>query len=718
MYKLFGSLFLVLIHFALAGVSTVAAGTLPTGNMSDPRWKTVSRPPTTVAPAADETITADLNDPFTLPLYQWVMIKDTAEPLRLQLTRVVSDSRCPATVDCAVAGQAEFALTLQTEDVGSAQLFTIGSYTSQDQNTVRYAGYVIELTAVQPPAPPPGQQLKPEAYRVTLIVQAADMAAPSPTALPTLRPTAQAEQKPANPFVLDQPFTVTVGKTADIQEADFQVTLRSLTEASGCLTATDCSLMLAEGTLVLQQGDQREVLTFNVSFSPEQPFTYDFAGYQVQLVHLQKEDASQQIATFVVTKPAAIVELPEPQWTARCPGFSRFDAAAILQEDVITEAVDNLVFGPFAPDTTAVQGLCGYVSTADREAQQREETIPYLASAVAADYAVVAAVIDGSEMAHLLQLAHLLAAAGDAMDAPALMRLASELAAGFYEPVIGDLTEVVAANPTFTVSPIEGIGDEGVWLWQQTDNGYFAFLIIRTEERFTVAMALLPPTAEELTVLDYSVLVVRRFIEAPISTTPVTPVATPTVPPHLPMDGCDLLTTSAAAAILGEAVHAPVALAGEPGTCLYVPQREQALSAAEATLSPPAQGIYTQHWAGPAVADQLLGVAENILDDNPSANETTFARFQASLAAGDVQGALQRLPPLADGAESWTVMEVDELGEGVIWIWFTEDGDVLSALLAVDDTGSLQAIIASLPPDRSPMEVREALLEAARGWAE
>lgn len=467
-------------------------------------------PPPTSTTDADETIVARLDEPFTLPLRQWVTIRDTAEQFSVQLTSVVSDSRCPATVNCVVAGQAEFKLLLRTGNVVSPRHFTIGSYPIQDQNKVRYAGYEIELTDVQPPAPPPDQTLQPSDYQVTFIVRHDGAATPEPTATPTATPAPQDDIETGQPAVLNRPFTLRAGETADLRDVDFQVTLRSVTDDSGCLTASDCSVMLAEGTLVLQQREQREVLTFNVSFTPEQSFDYDFAGYVVQLIYLKKGRDGEHLATFVVKKPTATVEIPAPQRVARCPAFSRFDAAAILQEEVAKEAVANLVFGPLAPDADIVAGMCGYVTTAFSDARVINEQAPALLSEVAADRAVAATEIDGSDITRLLQLANLVAAAEPEAHTDTLLRLQAQLTAGAIEGYISDLTAMAEAFPTFTVSPIQGIGDEGVWLWQPVADGYFALLIMRYDQHFQVVTALLNEDAEEVTVLDYAVLLVRR----------------------------------------------------------------------------------------------------------------------------------------------------------------------------------------------------------------
>lgn len=94
---------------------------------------------------------------------------------------------------------------------------------------------------------------------------------------------------------------------------------------------------------------------------------------------------------------------------ARCPDFSRFDAAAILQEAVAKEAIANLVFGPIALDTTTVAGLCSYITSAHSNTQQIDIVgAPHLATAVAADQAVVATMIDAADIEQIRQLATLI----------------------------------------------------------------------------------------------------------------------------------------------------------------------------------------------------------------------------------------------------------------------------------------------------------------------
>ncbi len=500
---------------ALTNIQPLQAGAAGITQGGVNGWQTAPLPPPTPPTNTDETVLTQLNRPFRLNVHQWVTLSDTPDAFSVELAALVSDSRCPADVNCVVAGQVEFQLLLRSDNVISPRHFTIGTYPINEQNKVRYAGYEIELVEVQPPAPAHTQRLKPGAYVATLVVRRDDILTPevtaTPTNTPTPTPTPRHGQVPSQPSALNQPFPLHVGETADLQDVDIQITLRSVTDDSGCLTATDCSVMVANGTLVLQRGNEREILTFITSITPQQSFDYEFAGYVVELVHLEKERNDDPVATFIVKRPTSTVEIPAPQRVARCPDFSRFDAAAILQEAVDKEAIANLVFGPLASDATSAAGLCGYVSSVHSEDRPIDEQVPHLASAVAADRAVVAAVIDSTNSNEILQLATLITAGDEAVDAAMLLQLQTELTVGLYDNVIGDLTAIATARQRDTVIPITEIGEGGLWLWRPVADGYFALLLVRDGERFRVVTALLNGEAEEETVFDYAIVIAARL---------------------------------------------------------------------------------------------------------------------------------------------------------------------------------------------------------------
>ena len=507
MRKLILLLSLVIFGLSATSVRAVQASGARVIASGVRRWQTAPLPPPTPTSTQNGITVAQLDEPFTLSINAWATIQDTPERVGVQLASLVSDSRCPAQVNCAVAGQVEFMLRLRMGDEIIPQTFHIGTYPTQEQNKVRYGGYEIELTGVEPPAPPPDERLHPSVYVATLIVRV-DGTAPKPTATPAPND----EPKTGHTAQVNQPFTLQVGKTATVADANLKLTLRSVAEDSGCLSEDDCSLMLAKGTLVLQQGDEREVLDFNVSFTPEQPFDYEFAGYTVTLVHIEKTHNGAPVATFVVKKRTPMVVIPAPKKVERCSHVSRFDAAALLQEEVQPKAIANLVFAPLPPAADRVASLCGYVTTAFQDARQIDEAAPYLATQLAADRAVAVATVQGSDVTQLLQLSRLMMV-DTAADNDTLLALQAKLTAGFYEDLISDLTMLAETNPTFAVIPMQGRSDEGVWLWQERDDGYFALLITRTEQTFQVVIALLNAEAEESTVLAYATLLAQRLLE-------------------------------------------------------------------------------------------------------------------------------------------------------------------------------------------------------------
>ncbi|MCB0082309.1 MAG: hypothetical protein KDE47_15310 [Caldilineaceae bacterium] len=476
-------------------------------------WQTTPLPPPAPSGASDETVLAHLDRPFTVSVRQWAAVSDTPEQFSLQLSALLSDSRCPAQVNCVVAGQVEFRLLLRTNNVVSPRLFQIGSYPIHDQNKLRYAGYEIELAEVEPPAPPPGQRLNVNDYRVTLVVRRDTTVGPTPsaTSAPTATPTPQSQPHGSETLRLGQPFTMRVGETTSLDDIDFQLTLRSISDDSGCLTATDCSVMTADGTLILQQGTQREILTFMASITPEQPFDYDFAGYVVRLLHLEVGRDGKAVATFVVARPMAAAAIPDPEWITTCPHFSSFDAAAILQEEVEPRAIANLVFGPIAPDAETVTGFCGYLAAANDQTAATAPTTAHIVSDVNAARGVVATIVEGDDSAQLLQLAQLLAA--DTNGTPAARyQLQAMLMAGDYEGVIGTLRDLAAENEAASSSSMIDVGDEGMWFWQPVADGYFAMLVAREEEPFAVVVALLNRDADEEFVRDH-MIVAARYLE-------------------------------------------------------------------------------------------------------------------------------------------------------------------------------------------------------------
>lgn len=193
-------------------------------------------------------------------------------------------------------------------------------------------------------------------------------------------PFQQADPPPPTPVravgdtvavVLDQPFILTLGQTAEIADLDFKLTFRSATDNSGCASTDDCSSMVFDGTLTVQKGAEDDFVQA-MAFIPEgAAFSFDFAGYLIYLTHIEKVAKGDFAATFTITlapeptptvtatpSPTAlppmptttpqptIARLPSPTATPQsttstgCPFLSTAEAATILGTDVKAQEGD------------------------------------------------------------------------------------------------------------------------------------------------------------------------------------------------------------------------------------------------------------------------------------------------------------------------------------------------------------------------------------------
>jgi hypothetical protein len=465
-------------------------------------------------------IEAQLDQPFEVPIRQWAILANTADALGVQVFSVEQDSRCPAQVMCFRQGEVKLMLGVRLGESSAPTLLPLSSDPANSANQAQYEGYAIELLDVQP-APQQdaaSKEIAAEDYRFTLVVHqhaVEPTPTPLPTPTPTELPTPISSDENSYAMALDQPFTLREGQQAQITSEDLHVTLRSITPDSGCFAENDCSIMTADGSLALQKGDQRELDSFTVSFSPDSPFRLEFAGYAIDLVAIKKLSDGGPLATYVVHKtngvnPDQPVAAP-PQFVEGCPNFSRFDAAAILQEDVKEPAVANLLFGPALNPESEPQGLCGYGSAIFTADKTVDVTKPHLATAIDADYAVVAAEVPGQQIADLNRIIDVIRTANPEASADLEAKLFVSLVAGDWAGLFSTLGENLEASPTFHLQPVEPLGEEAIWAWQEFSGGRFATLIDHQNQGFIIIAALLPETADEQATLGAAILVAKKL---------------------------------------------------------------------------------------------------------------------------------------------------------------------------------------------------------------
>ena len=279
--------------------------------------------------------------------------------------------------------------------------------------------------------------------------------------------------------------------------------------------------MLAEGTLAMQAGAGKELLDFSASITLDSPFTYEFGDYVITLLRVEASEDGEQLATFVInSKQPIVVAVPEPRIAKRCPGFSRFDAAAILQADVNARPVANLVFAPLAGRPPEPTGLCGYFAVEagpDTLADTPlDPAMPYLATDVGTPYAAVADRLAGDET---LQLLHLLALVSGGEEAPdQAMLLQTQLVAGMSDEFLPALYEAVQSNPDAEAAWIDiqgpdGKGKDALWLALPANAGQFVAAISHAGGEFVIVAALLSTDVPAQDAQGYALTILNRLAE-------------------------------------------------------------------------------------------------------------------------------------------------------------------------------------------------------------
>ena len=129
------------------------------------------------------------------------------------------------------------------------------------------------------------------------------------TAVPEVTP--RSVPGPAQEIQLNQPFTLALGQTARLEEADLSLTFSDLLEDSRCPSRVTCVWAgQAIITVRVQQGEG-ETTSFEMNSNPSlKQDTITYAGYEIQLTQLDPypQDPGQPIppddymATLVVSK--------------------------------------------------------------------------------------------------------------------------------------------------------------------------------------------------------------------------------------------------------------------------------------------------------------------------------------------------------------------------------------------------------------------------------
>ncbi len=101
------------------------------------------------------------------------------------------------------------------------------------------------------------------------------------------------------PLRLNEPVYLRPGETKKVGPDGFEITLRSLSEDSGCLSPTDCSTMIFRGSIGVRLGDKSKVIKTGAIMKPGQVVPLEINGYKFQLTGI-KQTGPKIEAIFIV----------------------------------------------------------------------------------------------------------------------------------------------------------------------------------------------------------------------------------------------------------------------------------------------------------------------------------------------------------------------------------------------------------------------------------
>lgn len=104
----------------------------------------------------------------------------------------------------------------------------------------------------------------------------------------------------SHPLNLNQQIALKAGETKQVGPDGFEITLRSLSDASGCLSPNDCSTMIFDGTILARLGEKSMLNQVQASMRPGQAVSLDVDGYAFQLIGVRHGLNKKVEAIFMV----------------------------------------------------------------------------------------------------------------------------------------------------------------------------------------------------------------------------------------------------------------------------------------------------------------------------------------------------------------------------------------------------------------------------------
>jgi hypothetical protein len=122
----------------------------------------------------------------------------------------------------------------------------------------------------------------------------------------SLAPAAPARADEEPPQVdLGAPFVLAQGESMRVGPDGLSMTLRTISEESGCMAPDDCAIMVFAGTIYLREGEKRLLMQLDASFQPEKPADFEFEAYKVLVTAVHRVKGKVQVSFRVEQEPEA-----------------------------------------------------------------------------------------------------------------------------------------------------------------------------------------------------------------------------------------------------------------------------------------------------------------------------------------------------------------------------------------------------------------------------
>ncbi len=443
----------------------------------------------TPVPTPGGATTGALDQPLTVKMFQQVEFPQAG--MRVTMNGILEDSRCPRQVDCVQAGRAVVSFRLdRNNQIGFLALST----TPPDgRATMYFQDYAIELLGVEPYPETPDQNIRNTDYMATIVVR---------------------EMQPPTEVRKNQGVRLHIGESAKLADENATLTLVNVSNDSRCPINVTCAVRgnaVVEAKLTQDDGTAYTFILNEDGTTPNQRIP-DGGSWGIELVALNPypfvEGTTKQPirpeeyeATLVVRKFASPQPLATPTPSEPvCSGLTHAQAQAIVGEPLqkVAQADVQIHSVPFDSDSQLVgDGICGYVSVDQGDRAEPVPGEPVITSSDNGLYGLAAARLTGADVLELARVADVLRGANPDADRTPYLILKTRLMAGDWNGIFSDFRELAGELPNVQYEGVDSFGDEGIWVWRETNLTNYAALVVRDGDSFVLLEALLPNTVGE-----------------------------------------------------------------------------------------------------------------------------------------------------------------------------------------------------------------------------